>query len=70
MKLNELKAEIARKEMTIDVLADKAKIKRGTMYRRFSNTGGLTLSEIKSISDVLEINGDRIMEIFFDEKVS
>lgn len=70
MKLNELKAEVARKELTLEQLSEKANITKTTMWRRFSNTEEFTLSEINSIAKVLDLNGNRIMEIFFDEKVS
>lgn len=70
MKINELKAELARKEMTIDQLAELTGIKRSRIYRRFSHADEFTLSEIYNIAKVLSLDSKRVMEIFFDEKVS
>lgn len=70
MKLNELKAEVARKELTLDQLSKMANIARTTLWKRFNNTEEFTLIEINNIAKALELSGTRIMEIFFDEKVS
>lgn len=70
MKLNELKAEIVRNGLTTEELANKTQITRTTLWRRFNNPSGFTLAEITNIADVLGLEGSRVAEIFFDEKVS
>lgn len=70
MKLNELKAEIVRNEMTIEEFADNVGIERTTLWRRFSNPNTFTLEEITRMSKLLNVKGSRILEIFFSEVVS
>jgi transcriptional regulator with XRE-family HTH domain len=70
MKINELKAEIVRNGLTIESFAEKAGITRTTMWRRFNNPDELTLGEITTMADVLNLKGDRVIDIFFNDKVS
>ena len=70
MRVNELKAEAVRKGLTIDEVAEKAGIKKTTMWRRIQDSGNFTIKEIKSIANTLDLSGIKILEIFFDEKVS
>ena len=70
MKLNELKAEIVRNGLTIEQLADEMGIGRTTLLRKFGNPNNFTLKEIIDIGDILNVNGERILEIFFTNKVS
>lgn len=70
MKLNELKAEIARNEITIEQLAEKMGISRTTLWRKFNNPDSFTLKEISDITRILNVNKQRVLEIFFTEKVS
>jgi DNA-binding phage protein len=70
MRVNELKAEAVRKGLTIDEVAEKAGIKKTTMWRRIQDSGNFTIKEIESIANTLDLSGIKILEIFFDEKVS
>lgn len=70
MKINELKAEIVRNGLTIEEFADKAGITRTTLWRRFGDADEFTLAEIKSAAKVLNLNGERVLDIFFADKVS
>lgn len=70
MKLNELKAEIVRNGLTIEQLADKMNIGRTTLWRKFGNPNNFTLKEIMDIRKILNVSGDRILEIFFTNEVS
>lgn len=70
MKLNELKAEIVRNGMTIEEFADRAGIERTTLWRRFNNTNCFTLEEITNIAKLLNVSGERIIEIFFANEVA
>jgi len=69
MRVNELKAEAVRKGLTIDEVAEKAGIKKTTMWRRIQDSGNFTIKEIESIANTLDLSGIKILEIFFDEKV-
>ncbi len=70
MKLNELKAEVVRNEMTLEELAERVNMTRTTLWRRFNNPDEFTLSEITNIATELNLDGQRVVEIFFEEKVS
>lgn len=70
MKVNELKAEIVRNEMSIEGLADAIGIGRTTLWRKFNNPDNFTLEEITKIGEILNIDGNRLLEIFFNKKVS
>lgn len=70
MKLNELKAEITRNELTLDELAERLNMARTTLWRRFNNPNEFTLAEITNIAGELNLDGKRVVEIFFNEKVS
>jgi len=70
LNVNELKAEIVRNGMTIEEFADRTGIKRTTVWRRFENTDGFKLKEIKIIAKVLKLNSERVVDIFFTDRVS
>lgn len=70
MKLNELKAEIVRNGLTIEQLANEMGIGRTTLWRKFGNPNNFTLKEIIDIGEILNVSGERILEIFFTKKVS
>lgn len=70
MKLNELKAEIARNGFTIERLASEMGISRTSLWRKFNNPNNFTLKEITDIARILNVNKQRILEIFFTEKVN
>lgn len=66
MKINEFKAEVARKELTLEEVADKIGINRATLWRKLNKTGSFTIKEVEQIAAVLELSGSRILEIFFN----
>lgn len=70
MNVNELKAEIVRNGLTIEEFADSIGIGRTTLWRKFKNPDIFTLGEIDRMSSELNIDGVRLMEIFFTDKVS
>ena len=65
MKINELKAEVVRKELNMTALANKIKMDRSTLFRRLENPDDFTLNEIRAISRVLGLSDSRIVDIFF-----
>lgn len=70
MKLNELKAEIVRNDFTIERLANEMGISRTTLWRKFNNPNNFTFKEITDITRILNVSEQRIIEIFFTDKVS
>lgn len=75
MKINELKSKIVLKGYRTISFVDELNKKgltmnRSTYYRKLNGTSEFTQSEIKVISDVLSLNSDEIMDIFFSPAVS
>lgn len=70
IKINELKAEIVRNGLTMEEFSDKARINRTTLWRRLNSPDELTLSEIKAMSKALNLSSDKVVDIFFADKVS
>jgi len=70
MNINELKAEIARHELTIPKLADMIQMSKKTLYSRVKGKTSFTQQEIALIADALSLSKERIIDIFFDEEVA
>jgi len=70
LRLNELKAEIVRNDLTVEEFADVVNIPRTTIWRRFKNPNSFTLSEIRAIISTLKLDGKKINDIFFADLVS
>ena len=70
MNVSELKAAMARKDISIPKLAELVEINKKTMYSRFSGETEFSLSEIKKIAEVLSLTNEDILIIFFTEKVT
>ena len=70
MNYSELKAEMARQNISIPQLADLIHVSRKTLYSRMSGKTSFTQPEILSIAEVLHLSPERIYEIFFIEKVA
>jgi transcriptional regulator with XRE-family HTH domain len=68
--MNDLKAEIARNELTIPKLADLLGMDKKTLYSRMSGETAFKQTEIARISQVLHLTEDAIIRIFFAESVS
>lgn len=70
MNIDNLNAEIARRRLTIPVLAEKMGISKKTLYSRIKQQTSFTQKEIVSISKILNLNDQQIMDIFFNHSVS
>jgi transcriptional regulator with XRE-family HTH domain len=70
MNISELKAEMARKNISIPKLADLIGINKKTLYSRFSGTTVFNQAEIAAIAKELNLSDEDILNIFFAEKVS
>jgi len=66
----DLKAEIARCDLTIPKLADMIGLDKKTLYSRISGETSFKQSEIVKISQVLKLDEGKIMHIFFADIVS
>lgn len=70
MNIANLKAEIARKNLSVPQLAKLINMDKKTMYSRINGHTDFKQSEVALISKVLELNQDEIMSIFFADMVS
>ena len=70
MNIANLKAEIARKNLSVPQLAKLINMDKKTMYSCINGHTDFKQSEIALISKVLELNQDEIMSIFFADMVS
>ncbi len=69
MNINDLRAEIARNNLSIPKLAKLIDMNKKTLYKRINGEVSFTQKEILAISRVLNLSPDKIMSIFFAEKV-
>lgn len=70
MNALDLKAEIARCDLTIPKLAEMIGLDKKTLYSRISGETSFKQSEIVKISQVLKLDEGKIMHIFFADIVS
>ncbi|MEF2919621.1 MAG: hypothetical protein U0O22_04030 [Acutalibacteraceae bacterium] len=70
MNFDELNAEMGRSRYTIPKLAKEVGISNQAMYERFKGETQFKQGEIVIIKRLLNLSDKRIIEIFFDEKVS
>lgn len=70
MNILDLKAEIARCNLTIPKLADLIGMDKKTLYSRISGETSFKQTEIVKISQVLKLDEEKIMHIFFADVVS
>lgn len=70
MNFNELRAELKRKNMTIEKLAVKIAISRSAMLRKINGQTEFTLGEINRIRKVLNLDYQQFDRVFFNCEVS
>ena len=70
MNITELKAEMARQNISIPRLAKLIGIGKKTLYSRFETSSDFKQWEISAIAKVLKLSSDDILKIFFAEKVA
>ena len=65
-----LKMEMVRREVSVPKLAEQIGISKKTLYSRLRGDTSFTQSEIVKISDVLSLDNQQMLSIFFTQKVS
>lgn len=70
MNIQDLKAEIARHDLSIPKLADLIGIDKKTLYSRINEETSFKQDEIIKISTVLKLTDDKTLSIFFAGIVS
>lgn len=64
MNYNDLKAEIARANLSIPKLAEAMNIDKKTLYSRMHGDTNFDQQEIAIISKILNLSADKILNIF------
>lgn len=64
-KKNELRAEMARADVTVEELAKAIGMDPSTFYRKQSNAGSFTREEIGKIIEFLGLDNQAVERIFF-----
>ena len=70
MNISELRAAMARKNISVPQLACLIGISKKTLYSRLSGKTDFNLSEIRKIAIILELSEAEILNIFFALKVA
>ena len=70
MNVNDLKAEIARNNLTVPKLAEMMGLDKKTLYSRISGETAFKQPEIAAISQILNLSEESIIRIFFADCVS
>jgi len=70
MNVRELKAEMVRKDKSVDQLCAAIGISRTAWFRKVGGTSQFTQGEIQALRHELDLDDQQIMVIFFDDKVS
>ena len=70
MNFNDLRAEIARANLSIPKLAKIIKVDKKTLYSRMHGETAFDQDEISKIAKTLNLSTDKILNIFFTDVVS
>ena len=66
MDINKLRAEVVRKGLTLEQFAEAIDMTRPTLSNRFVRPDSFTLLEIKNIIEFLELDKEKVFDIFFN----
>lgn len=69
MKIQELKAEMARENISIPKLAKLIHMNKSNLYSRMNGKIPFNQRDIANIARALNLSKDRIMDIFFADEV-
>lgn len=70
MDFSELYAELGRKRMSVPMLAEKIGVSKKLIYSRLKGETDFKQSEISKIAEVLELDDNKVLLIFFAKAVS
>lgn len=70
MDIKKLKAEMILKDLSIPKMATEIGIGKKALYQKMKGVTQFTLPEIRAICALLDISGEKILDIFFNEKVA
>lgn len=66
----ELKAECVRRGVTLEELASRIGISNATLYRKMTGKSEFSRNELQAIRDVLYLNDEQFLHIFFESKLA
>ncbi len=70
MNIQRLKRELEEQGISIPVLARKMGVSKKLIYSRFNMVTSFTQKEISMIAKILNLENEKIMAIFFADRVS
>lgn len=70
MNTRELKAEMIRKDKSVDQLCAALGISRSAWFRKIGGESQFTQGELYDLRRELDLDDQRTMQIFFDDNVS
>lgn len=72
VNINKLKGRIVEKGLSVELVAQSMGIDRSTLYRKMKDQSGesFTISDVRSISRILNLSAQDVTDIFFNEGVA
>ena len=70
MDIKKLKAEMVLHDKSVDDICAAAGFGRSAWFRKVGGESQFTQNEISAISDLLEFDKDKIVDVFFADNVS
>ncbi len=70
MNIEDLKAEIARNNLSVPKLAKLIRLDKKTLYTRLNGETNFKQEEIADIAKILNLSPEQILSIFFADVVS
>ena len=71
MNVNKLKGKIVEKGFNITDVANRMGVDKTTLYRKINAQGeSLTIKDVSSIADILELSSEEVTNIFFDKLIA
>lgn len=66
VKVNELKAELVRNDLTQYELANSLGLSKSGLWKKMQGHNSFTLDEVRAIKNILKLNNEKIIEIFLN----
>ena len=67
---NEFKAEVIRREMTLESVARAINIDVASLHRKMNGTSDFYRKEIEGLIELLSLSSEDVMRIFFAREVA
>ncbi len=62
---NELRAELVRRELSVEDVAKQMGIDKTSLYRKLKGDSEFLRIEIEKLVNILQLNGEDVLRIFF-----